>query len=118
MGFSIPINCKVLKVSITNNDIHPSAPHSSTKSDTDESNIELLELIDISEEKCDAMMEDIPHANGIIYNLGLDLKDDEGEIMGQFHSLQIPSCPYCNNCTPHVVVDFFVNYYGEPFICN
>jgi hypothetical protein len=101
-----------------NNGTHPSAPHSSTKYDTDESDIKLPELIDISEEECDATMDDIPQANGIIHNLGPDLEDDEGEIMGQFHSLQIPSCPYCNNCTLHVVVNFFVNYYRELFTCN
>jgi len=31
--------------------------------------LKLLELIDISEEKCDAMMEDIPHANGLYITL-------------------------------------------------
>jgi hypothetical protein len=101
-----------------NNDTHPSAPHSSTKSEIDESDSELPELIDIPEEECDVMMENIPHTNGIIYHLGPDLEDDEGEIMGQFHSLQIPSCPYCHHCTPHVVVDFFIDYHGEPFTRN
>src|SRR5882762_5386220 len=101
-----------------NNGTHPSAPHPSTEYDTGEPNIKLPELIDISEGECDAMMEDIPHANGIIHNLGPDLEDDDGEIMGRIHSLQIPSCPYCNNCVPHVVVDFLVDYYGETFTQN
>jgi len=100
-----------------NNGTHPSATPSSTVSEINESDSELPELIDIPEER-DTTMEDIPHTNGIIYNLGPDLEDDEGEIMGQLHSLQIPSCPYCNNCTPHVVVDFFVDYYGEPLTHN
>ena len=38
--------------------------------------------------------------------------------MGQFHSLWIPSCPYCNNCMLHIVVDFFVDSHNEPFTHN
>jgi len=42
-----------------NNGTHPSAPHPSTEYDISEPNIELPELIDISEGGRDATMEDI-----------------------------------------------------------
>jgi len=94
------------------------APHSSTRSETNESDSELPGLIDIPEEEDDAMMGNIPHANEITYNLGPDLESDKEEFMGQFHHIATPSCPYCNNCHPHVVVEFFVDFCGEPFTRN
>src|ERR1700676_3293631 len=63
-------------------------------------------------------MENIPQTNGITYNLGPDLESDEEEFMGQFHSIAPSNCPYCNNCHPQVVVEFFVNFCGEPFTRN
>src|SRR6202051_3654113 len=49
-----------------NNGTHPSAPHPSTEYDTGEPDIELPELIDISEGGRDATVEEIHHANQII----------------------------------------------------
>jgi hypothetical protein len=63
-------------------------------------------------------MENIPQTNGITYNLGPDLESDEEKFMGQFHSITPQSCPYCNNCHPHVVVEFFFDFCGEPFTWN
>jgi len=92
-----------------NNGIHPSAPHSSNKSGADESNAEMPELIDIPDEEHNTTMENIPQINGIIYNLRLDLESDE-EFMEQSHSIRPSSCSYCNNCHPHIVVEFLVNF--------
>ena len=50
-----------------NNGIHPSTPHSSTESETKESDSKLPELIDIPEEEYDATMGNIPYSNEITY---------------------------------------------------
>src|SRR5882762_7620948 len=102
----------------TNNGIHSSALHSSNESVADESDSEIPELIDTPDYEGVANMENIPQMNGITYNLRPDLESDEEEFMGQFHSIAPSNCPYCNNCRPQVVVEFFVNFCGEPFTRN
>jgi len=102
----------------TNNGIHHSAPHSSNESVADESDSEIPELINTPDDEGIANMENIPQMNGIIYNVGPDLESDEGEFMGQFHSIAPSNCPYCNNCRPQVVVEFLVDFCGEPFTRN
>ena len=102
----------------TNNGIHPLAPHSSNESVADESDSEIPELIDTPDDEGVANMENIPQMNGITYNLGPDLESDEEEFMGQSHSIAPSNCPYCNNCHPHVVVESFVDFCGEPFTRN
>jgi len=72
------------------------------------------ELIDISEKNVMQRWRISLMPMGYIY-LGLDLKMMKGKSW-TIPFLQIPSCPYCNKLTPHVVVDFFVNYYGEPHL--
>jgi len=102
----------------TNNGIPPLAPHSSNGSVADESDGEMPELIDTPDDEGGAIMENIPQMNGTAYNLGPDLESDEEEFMGQFHFIAPSNCPYCNNCHPHVVVEFFVDFCGEPFTQN
>jgi hypothetical protein len=97
----------------TNNDIPPSALHSSNESLADEFDGEMPELIDIPDDEGGATMENIPQTNGITYNLRPDLESDE--FMGQFHSITPSNCPYCKNCHPHVIVELFVDFCGEPF---
>jgi len=102
----------------TNNGIPPSVLHSSNESVVDESDGEMPELIDTPDDEGGAIMENIPQMNGITCNHRPDLESDEEEFMGQFHSIAPSNCPYCNNCHPHVVVEFFVDFCGEPFTQN
>ena len=101
----------------TNNGIHHLASHLSNESVADESDSEIPELIDTPDDEGIANMENIPQMNRIIYNMGPDLESDEEKFMGQFHSIAPSNCPYCNNCHSQVV-EFLVDFCGEPFTRN